>query len=83
MPLIPASALAVVFFCAAGVCLLQKHFEHAFTRLSVAIFYGFLVFYPETPLEITRNLSRYLWFLLAFIEIFSYFATRHYRKRVK
>ena len=83
MPLIPSSALAVIFFCATGVCLFRKQFEHAITRLSIAMLYAYFSVFPDTSLEVTRNMARYFWFLLAFIEVLSFFLITHFRKRVK
>ena len=81
MPLVPSFILFGLFIGAAAVCWRRRQYEHALTRAAIALFYATLTFYPEMEIETARNTARYLWALLAFIEILSFCVISHHQRR--
>jgi len=81
--LIPSWLLVIVFAAAAAVKIRAKQYEHAFVRIIIFLFYLYIECSPGVPIEVTRSVSRYLWFLLATIEVFSYFVIAYQRKKAK
>ena len=71
MMLIPEWVMSIVFLCAAAAMFYRKRWEHAFVRLTLAIFYFVLAVYP-VEIEVARALSRWFNLLLAAVEVISF-----------
>lgn len=80
MILIPSLLMAIMFLIAAFFKAQQEQYEHAFTRFVVAAFYFYLIF-DGIEIESARTFSRYIFFLLASVEILSYFLLGHFRRK--
>ena len=83
IPLVPSWLLVVMFACAAAVKIRTRQYEHAFVRIIILLFYLYVEYFHDVPIEVTRSVSRYLWFLLAAIEVISYFVITYQRKKAK
>jgi len=73
--LIPSGLIAFVSLLATLVMLAKKHYENAFTRACVTIFYLLLTLLP-IPIDMARELNRWFWFLVLGVEVLWWGVTR-------
>ena len=66
--LIPPEVVAIVSILATLAMLAKGHYENAFTRLCVSLFYLALVFLP-VEIETARILNRWFWVLVLGTEV--------------
>lgn len=81
--LIPASVIAVLSVMATIVMLLKRHYESAFTRFCVMVFYIALALTPM-DIELARVTNRWLWALVLGVESLwwiSWWTFRRWRKQ--
>jgi len=67
--LIPSGVIAFISILATAVMLLKRHYENAFTRFCVSLFYLALTFMP-VDIEVARILNRWFWVLVLGTEVF-------------
>lgn len=65
----------------------QKQYEHAFSRLGACLWYFYLWYHPEIPIEIQRKVGRWAITQIAFIEVLSFvlrgWFAREYKNALK
>jgi len=81
--LIPAFYLVLIYSIAAFIKASQRQWEHTITRAAIAVFFAFVTMDPSLDIFIARILSRYLVFLLALVEVFSWIAINYQKNRIK
>lgn len=79
---VPPAVIFSAFFLAAILKYFKKQYEHAFTRLLIAIWYGVVSAF-SIPLDWRVAIGGILFTLLACIEILSYFYRRYIIRQYK
>ena len=78
---IPEYVMAILFFGTAAVSLRRKLYDGFITRLAIAMFFVYMIIFPIHDIEWARSVSRYLYSLLALVEIISFVAYSIQQKR--
>lgn len=79
---VPPIFIALMFLLASMLKMFKKQYEHAFTRLLIAIWYGVVAAF-SIPLDWRVAIGGILFTLLACIEILSYFYRRYIIRQYK